>query len=143
MIVKVGKENELEWAKLRSALWPHQSLNEMFELLYNGKLHHEFLYVFSGKTIAFISLSLRQDYVEGTSSNPVGYLEGIYVKPEFQNRGIGRELVEFAKKWSLENGCKEFASDCEIENEESKRFHNSIGFNEVGIIVHFTMDLED
>jgi aminoglycoside 6'-N-acetyltransferase I len=80
--------------------------------------------------------------VEGTSSSPVGYLEAIYVKPEFRNQGIAKKLVDFAKNWSIERGCSELASDCELDNEISRKFHNKIGFEEANTIVCFTMDLK-
>ena len=34
--------------------------------------------------IGFAQCTLRNDYVEGSSSSPVGYLEGIYVKDEYR-----------------------------------------------------------
>jgi aminoglycoside 6'-N-acetyltransferase I len=40
-------------------------------------------------------------------------------------------------------GCKEFASDCKLENTESLRFHLKIGFEEAGRIICFKKDLED
>jgi aminoglycoside 6'-N-acetyltransferase I len=67
--------------------------------------------------------------------------EGIYVKPEYRRRGVAKELVEFAKRWSIERGCLMLASDCFLENTPSRSFHNKIGFKEVSVNVHFTMDL--
>jgi aminoglycoside 6'-N-acetyltransferase I len=43
--------------------------------------------------IAFAHASLRFDYVEGTNGGTIGYLEGIYVSPEYRNKSIARELV--------------------------------------------------
>ena len=95
----------------------------------------------NGEAAAFVSFSVRSDYVEGTKSSPVGYLEGIYVKPNYRKQGIARKMTEFAAKWSAERGCAELASDCLLENEESRKFHNSIGFKEANTIVCFTMDI--
>jgi len=141
MIVPVTNENEIAWAELCVALWPHSTIEAMLKEREDGACENGFLYSLNNEFIAFIILSLRGDYVEGTKSSPVGYLEGIYVKPEHQGKGIAKELVEFAKKWSKENGCKELASDCLLENEDSRKFHNRIGFKEANTIVHFTMDL--
>jgi len=142
MIIPVTKEHEQTWAALNDALWPDEnSIDEWIKEGHERGLDKEFLYMTEGEAVAFISLSIRNDYVEGTDSNPVGYIEGIYVKPQFQNRGIARALVEFAKKWSAENGCKYLASDCELHNESSRKFHNSVGFEEANTIVCFVMDL--
>ena len=71
--------------------------------------------------------------------NPVGYIEGIYVEPEYRNKGIARELIEFSRQWSKEKGCAEMGSDCYLSNEVSRKFHNAVGFEEAGVIVHFVM----
>jgi aminoglycoside 6'-N-acetyltransferase I len=142
VIVPVTNENEKEWAKLCVALWSDNTTDDMLEELHSGKLPNEYLYMVESEAVAFISLSLRHDYVEGTDSNPVGYLEGIYVKPDYRGRGIAAELVEFAKGWSISKGCVELASDCELDNEESRLFHSKIGFKEANRIICFTMDLK-
>jgi len=139
MIIPVTKKNEREWAELCVALWPETTVEDMLSERENRK--DVFLYLVDNVPTAFLWLSLRNDYVEGTSSSPVGYVEGIYVKPEFRNNGIARELIEYAKKWSVEKGCSELASDCLIENEVSRIFHNKIGFDEANTIVCFTMQL--
>ncbi len=36
---------------------------------------------------------MRTDYVEGTESSPVGYLEGIFVKEEYRKNGYAKELL--------------------------------------------------
>jgi len=144
MIVPVSNDNVQEWAVLCDELWPEDDGDnsaEWIEEWKNSELPNEFLYYIDSEAAAFISLALRHDYVEGTSSSPIGYLEGIYVKPNYRKRGIARELIEFTKKWALLQGCTELASDCELTNEESKLFHNQIGFEEANRIICFTMDL--
>jgi len=142
VVVQVVQENESVWAGLCVALWHDRSREFFISERHNGEFSDEFLYMVGKEAVAFISLSVRRDYVEGTCSTPAGYLEGIYVKPEFRMQGIASKLVEFAKQWSSDKGCLEFASDCLIENEESRKFHNNIGFKEANICVHFTMDLD-
>ena len=142
MIIPVSKENEEVWAGLCVALWPDDHTIESFiQERCTGDLENEFLFFIQDEAVAFISLSLRHDYVEGTETSPVGYLEGIYVKPEHRKQGIARQLVEFGKTWSAEKECTEFASDCLIENEDSRKFHNKVGFNEANVCVHFIMNI--
>ena len=52
------------------------------------------------KPVGFAEAGLRFDYVEGTDSSPVGYLEGIYVLPEYRRRGFARALVDECEKWA-------------------------------------------
>ena len=89
------------------------------------------------RPVGFAQCALRRDYVEGSSTSPVGYLEGIFVLPEHRRRGIARRLVDACQSWAQLQGCKEFASDCELDNLESQRFHQACGFTEVNRIVCF------
>jgi len=141
-IVPMTSENAPIWAALCNALWPHNSEEEMLAAFANGEYDSEYLYALDGAYIAFVSLAVRNDYVEGKEGiKPVGYLEAIYVKPEYRRQGIAKALVTFAREWSLARGCSMLASDCELENKESRLFHNKVGFNEESINVHFKMTL--
>ena len=137
----MSDRNQREWAELCTALWPHHTVESWVQRRDAGKAPHEYLYVDGEEAVAFLSLSLRFDYVEGTDSSPVGYVEGIYVKPNCRGKGIARELIVYAKDWARERGCVELASDCEISNEDSRVFHKGVGFQEANVIVCFTMAL--
>ena len=140
-IIAVDEKNQIAWAKLCNKLWVENTHEIYINWRKNGLFKYEFLYERDGMAIAFLSLSVRHDYVEGTQSSPVGYIEGIYVENEFRKQGIARELIEFAKQWSKRKGCTELASACEIENINSRKFHSAAGFTEAGVIVHFTMKI--
>lgn len=87
--------------------------------------------------VGFAQCGLRTDYVEGTESSPVGYLEGIFVKAEYRSRGYAKELLSACEAWAKNNGCTEFASDCELDNIGSFRFHLAMGFQEANRIICF------
>ncbi len=140
MIISVSEENVNVWADLCKQLWPDCSIDELVESFREGK-ENAFMYLIDNHYIAFINLSIRRDYVEGTESRPVGYIEGIYVNPSYRGQGISRLFIGFAEKWSIENGCKELASDCELVNSSSIEFHKRVGFTEANRIVCFTKKL--
>ena len=100
-----------------------------------------FVCYLKNEIIAFAQCQLRYDYVEGTNSSPVGYLEGIYVEPMYRKQGIAKKLLEECEKWSLKKGCTEFASDCELNNSISFNFHLSVGFEEANRIICFRKKL--
>lgn len=50
-------------------------------------------------------------------------------------------LSKACEKWAIGMGCKEFASDCELDNKESLKFHLAIGFTEANRIICFTKQL--
>ena len=91
--------------------------------------------------IAFAQCQLRYDYVEGTDSSPVGYLEGIFVLEEYRKSGHAAELLSACETWAREKGCTEFASDCELDNTDSLQFHLALGFKEANRIICFKKDL--
>lgn len=132
-------------AKLAHLLWPDDSvaaLTDDFRNTISDADAAVFLYELSGTPVGFAQCQLRRDYVEGTSTSPVGYLEAIFVKEEYRNRGFAKELLAKCEAWAKEKGCSEFASDCELENEASIAFHSRLGFSEANRIVCFTKSLE-
>ncbi len=95
-----------------------------------------------GKYIGAALCCLRRDYVEGCETSPVGYLEGVSVKETCRNQGVAKRLVEECEQWAREKGCREFASDCELSNTASLRFHLRIGFREQNRIICFKKTLD-
>lgn len=69
------------------------------------------------------------------------FWEGIYVREDFRRRGVARELLAACEQWARKQGCREFASDCELTNRESERFHRALGFGEAGRISCFVKKL--
>ncbi len=91
--------------------------------------------------VGFAQCGLRHDYVEGTETSPVGYLEGIFVEEDHRNNGFAKEMLDACQRWAKEQGCTEFASDCELVNEDSLKFHLKMGFEEANRIICFTKKL--
>jgi aminoglycoside 6'-N-acetyltransferase I len=129
-------------AELAMLLWPDNEINdlekEMINYIINGAI---FICYSETIPVGFAQCILRNDYVEGTESSPVGYLEGIFVKTEYRNRGIGKELLVKCEEWAKSKGCSEFASDCELNNMESLKFHLQLGFEEANRIICFKKNL--
>ena len=95
----------------------------------------------SREAIGFAHCKLRHDYVEGTTQSPVGYIEGIYVQPQYRQHNVGTILIERCKDWARQQGCHEIASDCELSNQGSYLFHVALGFQEVNRIINFVQPL--
>jgi aminoglycoside 6'-N-acetyltransferase I len=90
--------------------------------------------------VGFAELALRP-YAEGCETSPVGFLEGWYVAPGHRRRGVGRALVEAAETWVRSRGCREFASDTQLDNVASAAAHRALGFGEVERLVCFRKSL--
>ena len=87
--------------------------------------------------VGFAEATIRVDYVNGTESSPVGFLEGWYVAEEWRGRGVGRALVEAVERWTRGHGCSELASDALLDNRASHDAHGACGFEETERVVYF------
>ena len=146
MVQKAIEQDAAVLADLALMLWPSHDaaeLREEFAELLKSEEAACFLACEAGVPVGFAQCQLRHDYVEGTQTSPVGYLEGIFVRPEFRHYGLAKQLLGACENWAREKGCTEFASDCELGNDASLNFHLSMGFTEVNRIVCFTKTLRD
>lgn len=143
-IIQSTNNEVKEITKLAKMLWPdnaYEELHNLFLELIQDEDAMLFLAEENEEYIGFAQCQLRYDYVEGTNSNPVGYLEGIYVLDDYRHHGIGRELVRACENWSKSKGCKEFASDVEFHNTASYEFHLKLGFIEQNKLICFAKKL--
>lgn len=144
MIRKAEKIDAKTVAALALRLWPDHTAEEMeaelCELLADDN-YAVFLSETDGEVVGFAQCGLRHDYVEGTESSPVGYLEGIWVAEPYRNRRIASALLAACEDWARRMGCTEFASDCELTNTDSLRFHLATGFTEANRIICFVKEL--
>lgn len=144
MIKLATKEDALTLAKLAIQMWEENDLEELaneFAELVDSEKAVCFLKYAGDEPIGFAQCQLRTDYVEGTDSSPVGYLEGIFVEEEFRHAGFAKELLRACEKWAKKCGCSEFASDCELGNNASLQFHKAMGFEEANRVICFRKDI--
>ena len=140
MVKKSTEKDTSILAELAIQMWSNHTLEELesdfAETIKNDNAVCFIKYV--GETpVGFAQCQLRHDYVEGTHSSPVGYLEGIFVVPKYQHKGYAKELLHECELWAKEKGCLEFASDCELGNTNSFNFHMAMGFEEANRVICF------
>ena len=130
--------------ELACRLWPEHTPEELideFAQIMELPDAAFFLACEDGIAVGFAQCQLRYDYVEGTESSPVGYLEGIFVAEKYRKQGVARDLLSACETWAKSKGCAEFASDCELDNVQSLQFHLNVGFEEANRIICFTKKL--
>src|SRR5450631_1684290 len=122
MIRSVTAADTNEWLRMRHALWPDGSLAQHqhdIDRYFAGDRREpaEVLVLTAhGALVGFAELSIR-NIVDGCSTDRVAYLEGWYVVPESRRKGIGRALLQAAEQWATRQGCTEFGSDSDIDND--------------------------
>jgi aminoglycoside 6'-N-acetyltransferase I len=131
-----------EWVVFRQCLWPDTSEREERSEAEAMLAHPERAIAFlarspDGTAVGFAEATLRHDYVNGCTTSPVAFLEGIFVHPDHRKRGIARLLVQAIEDWAAGLGCLEFASDAELHNSVSHRMHATLGFEETERVVYF------
>jgi aminoglycoside 6'-N-acetyltransferase I len=134
------------WVDLRLALWTDASAEEhraymAISLAQPERFLGLMMYDENRTPVGFIEGSIRTDYVNGTESSPVGFVEGVYVKAEWRRRGVARQLYAAIGDWARARGCHELASDALLDNVASQRAHIALGFRETERVVYFTKKL--
>jgi aminoglycoside 6'-N-acetyltransferase I len=132
------------WAAMRAALWPEEDAKGLFEE--TGKmLVRDNAWAFIAETEArgaagFAEIAIR-DYANGCETQPVPFLEGIWVAPQSRRQGIGAALVRYVEDFLIARGYRELGSDALLDNRISHDSHRGWGFSETERVVYFRKSL--
>jgi aminoglycoside 6'-N-acetyltransferase I len=134
------------WLDFRLALWSDATADDhraymAIALAQPERFLQLMMYDERRTPIGFIEGSIRSDYVNGTETSPVGFVEGVYVAPAWRRQGVARQLYAAIGDWARARGCHELASDALLDNEVSQRAHRALGFRETERVVYFTRKL--
>jgi aminoglycoside 6'-N-acetyltransferase I len=145
-IIQPSNKDKQTWLNLRKQLWPDCTAERHVLEIKNYLLSENkraFLAVHeNGSAVGFCECAIRHDYVEGSTTSPTAYLEGIFVMEQFRKHGIAKKLIEHAEIWATNLGCLEIGSDTEIGNQTSIDMHLRLGFAERNRIVHFIKQIK-
>ena len=135
-----------DWLQMRLALWPEanddEHLEEMAGFLARPEHYAQFIARNDrDEACGFVEASIRNDYVNGTETSPVAFLEGIYVNLTARRKGVARALVDAVARWAKSKGCAELASDTSTRNRTSHAVHKGLGFVETERVVYFNKSL--
>jgi aminoglycoside 6'-N-acetyltransferase I len=103
------------WEVLRGELWPDGKEDHRPEIasFFAGTLAEPdavLLAELTGMIVGFAELAIRED-VAGFEGKRVGYVEGLYVRPEVRQRGIAMTLLRACRSWAGQQRCEAFVSD--------------------------------
>ena len=138
MITEVNKTNQQEFENLLKHLWENATLEDCKK---DAKVTKQFMYYIDNKAVGLLTCSIKREYVAGCDTNKVAHLEGLYVLPEHRRKGIAAELVNHFRLWAKTKGCKEMASDVEVDNQTSLQVHKKLGFEVVETTIHLKQDI--
>ena len=122
-------------AELACQLWPSHSREELHATLQDAISDGgAVLLALEGeRPVGFAQCALRRDYVEGSSTSPVGYLEGIFVLPEHRRRGVASALIDemISRAAALELAF--LSLEVRASNSPAIALYRGKGFVDVGV----------
>jgi aminoglycoside 6'-N-acetyltransferase I len=134
------------WLEMRARLWPDSRDTHARDVdrFFAGQAREPVAALIArdetGRALGFAELSIRS-YAEGCTTDNVAFLEGWFVMPDSRGRGVGRALVAACEQWARTQGCSEFASDAQPDNEASIAAHLALGFSDEGLVRCFSKKL--
>ena len=139
-----------ELAAMRALLWPDDSYDEHLAEL-KGRRSAAGQAGFPAENLVaedeyrglcgFLEVGLRSHADGCDTKQPVGFVEGWFVREEHRRKGIGSALMRAAEDWARARGCVEMASDALIDNSESEKAHAALRFEIVDRCIHFRKTL--
>ncbi|MGD9901347.1 MAG: aminoglycoside 6'-N-acetyltransferase [Spirochaetales bacterium] len=139
-VIRANKDSKETLLSLMQMLYKNHTREDLLlelEGLFKDKNQIFFLAYSDEIPVGFCHFSLRYEYVESAKTSPVGYLEGIFVIQEYRKQHIAKALYLECEKFAKENGIKEIASDCDLDNRVSKKVHEKLGFSVANKNIHF------
>jgi aminoglycoside 6'-N-acetyltransferase I len=131
------------WAAMRAALWPEEDeaahAAGIAAVLARSNAWG-FIAEADGAAIGFAEVAMRP-YANGCDSQPVAFLEGIWVAEPLRHRGVGRRLIAHIEAFLLARGFRELGSDTPLDNSASQDAPRGWGFAETERVVYFRKPL--
>ena len=134
------------WLDMRAELWPGSRAAHAGDVdrFFSGASRNPLATLIAkdntGRALGFAELSIRP-YAEGCTTENVAYVEGWFVVPDARGHGVGRALMAACEAWARSEGCTEFASDSQVDNDVSIAAHLALGFTDEGLIRCFSKKL--
>lgn len=134
-----------DWFLLAQKLFPDYDpslLERDLKLVVSKNKHQTYLAKEGNVYIGFATVSTRTDYVEGSGTSPVGYLEAIYVESDYRKSTIATLLYKECEKWASTKSCTEMGSDTWLDNPGAQKFHEKLGFKEEDKLIHYIKQID-
>ncbi|WP_230499554.1 aminoglycoside 6'-N-acetyltransferase [Sutcliffiella rhizosphaerae] len=144
-IVLATIAHKKHYVELAHSLWPTSTKEDLAATYHDivpSSRNRILFYKENNEIVAFMHLSIREDYVEGSESSPTGYVEGVFVLEEHRRKGFSKKLLHAGESWLKARGCQQIGSDIHLENEISYYFHTSLGFQESSRLIAFIKSIE-
>jgi len=132
------------WLGMYRKLFPDNSddalLAEIDRIFKSGK-RSAYVAQVDERPVGFAEYALR-DYANGCHSQPVPFLEGIWIDADYRGQGIAKALVSYLEQLARMAGFTEFGSDVELSNYPSQLMHERLGFQQTEKVIFYRKILD-
>lgn len=132
------------WLTMYRQLWPRHSdeaLSAEINRIFKSSKRSAYVAEHDGIAVGFAEYALR-DYANGCHSQPVPFLEGVWVSEAYRSNGIARALMQYLEKKARMAGFSEFGSDVELSNYQSQLMHERLGFEQTEKVIFYRKVLD-
>ena len=102
------------------------------ERLLNDAGSHFLVAEIAGTPVGFINFTVRQTVLH---RSPSGLIDELVVAAEYQDKGVGKQLVLAAIEECKQLGCCEVEVSTEKTNVRAREFYKKCGFEERGMLL--------
>jgi aminoglycoside 6'-N-acetyltransferase I len=144
IIRELTSDDHAAWCRMRRLLWPDETgrgHDADIRKIRDAKDAWGFIAETpDNEALGFAEISIRKA-ANGCESQPVAFLEGIWVEPRSRRRRVGAQLIAHIETFLKARGFRELGSDSLIENQAAHDAHASWGFSETERVVYFRKPL--
>lgn len=107
-----------------------ESANSIFRKILQYPDYHIFVVIFNTKIIGTFALLIMPNLAHFGMSSAI--IEDVAVEESFQNKGIGKKMMEFAMEIAREKGCYKMVLSSNQKRTDAHRFYENLGFEKHG-----------
>lgn len=139
VIREIRKSDREMWLGMYRQLWSKFSdaaLSAEMDRIFKSSKRSAYVALVNDEPAGFTEYALR-DYANGCNSQPVPFLEGIWVDESYRGQGIAKSLVHYLETKARMAGFTEFGSDVELDNYPSQLMHERLGFEQTEKVIFY------
>ncbi len=103
---------------------------DLFERIRQYPDYHIFVATVDEKIVGTFALLIMDNLAH--CGAPSGIVEDVIVHPSWRGKGIGRQLMFYAKQRCRDAGCYKLALSSNMKRQDAHKFYEAIGFQKHG-----------
>ena len=138
-IREMTEEDRADWLACYAQLFPdgtQSGMNREIDRILAAENRVAYCAEKGHRLLGFAEYSIR-DFANGCISQPVPFLEGIWVAEEARRSGVAKALVAHVERVARTQGYNELGSDVDFANDKGLALHHALGFEETERVVYF------